>query len=91
MKILSLTLENFRSIKNMTVNFDGQDADVLGANGTGKTTIANAICWLLIDRPIDRGGGLYPQDRGDARTKPQGKHDRRTSKRAEAHPCEGLL
>ena len=40
MKILSLTLENFRSIKNMTVNFDGRDADVYGANGTGKTTIA---------------------------------------------------
>ena len=36
MKILSLTLENFRSIKNLTVNFDGRDADVLGANGTGK-------------------------------------------------------
>ena len=30
MKILSLTLENFRSIKNLTVNFDGKDADVLG-------------------------------------------------------------
>ena len=28
MKILSLTLENFRSIKNMTVNFDGRDAYV---------------------------------------------------------------
>jgi len=64
MKILSLTLENFRSIKNMTVNFDGQDADVLGANGTGKTTIANAICWLLIDRPMTEEADFTPKTEG---------------------------
>ena len=64
MKILSLTLENFRSIKNLTVNFDGRDADVLGANGTGKTTIANAICWLLIDRPMTDEADFTPKTEG---------------------------
>ena len=64
MKILSLTLENFRSIKNMTVNFDGKDADVLGANGTGKTTIANVICWLLIDRPATDEADFTPKTTG---------------------------
>ena len=64
MKILSLTLENFRSIKNMTVNFDGKNADVLGANGTGKTTIANAICWLLIDRPATEEADFTPKTEG---------------------------
>ena len=64
MKILSLALENFRSIKNMTVNFDGKDADVLGANGTGKTTIANAICWLLIDRPMTEEADFTPKTEG---------------------------
>jgi chromosome segregation ATPase len=64
MKILSLTLENFRSIKNLTVNFDGKDADVLGANGTGKTTIANAICWLLIDRPATEESDFTPKTEG---------------------------
>ena len=64
MKILSLTLENFRSIKNLTVNFDGEDADVLGANGTGKTTIANAICWLLIDRPMTDEADFTPKTEG---------------------------
>ena len=64
MKILSLTLENFRSIKNLTVNFDGEDADVLGANGTGKTTIANAICWLLIDRPATDEADFTPKTEG---------------------------
>ena len=64
MKILSLTLENFRCIKNLTVNFDGKDADVLGANGTGKTTIANAICWLLIDRPMTEEADFTPKTEG---------------------------
>ena len=64
MKILSLTLENFRSIKNMTVDFNGRDADVLGANGTGKTTIANAICWLLIDRPMTEEADFTPKTEG---------------------------
>lgn len=64
MKILSLTLENFRSIKNLTVNFDGKDADVLGANGTGKTTIANAICWMLIDRPATEEADFTPKTTG---------------------------
>ena len=64
MKILSLTIENFRGIKNMTVNFDGRDVDVLGANGTGKTTIANAICWLLIDRPATEEADFTPKTAG---------------------------
>ena len=64
MKILSLTLENFRCIKNLTVNFDGKDADVFGANGTGKTTIANAICWLLIDRPMTDEADFTPKTAG---------------------------
>ena len=64
MKILSLTLENFRSIKNLTVSFNGRDADVLGANGTGKTTIANAICWLLIDRPMTNEADFTPKTEG---------------------------
>lgn len=50
MKILSLHLENFRGIKELDIEFAGRNVDIYGANGTGKTTIANAICWLLLDR-----------------------------------------
>ena len=51
MKILTLRLENFRAIKDATYDFEGKDAAIYGDNGTGKTTIANAILWLLTDQP----------------------------------------
>lgn len=50
MKIISLHLDNFRGIKELDIEFAGHNTDIYGANGTGKTTIANAICWLLLDR-----------------------------------------
>ena len=64
MKILNLTLENFRSIKNLSIDFGGKDTDIYGANGLGKTTIANAICWLLIDRPATEEPNFDPKTTG---------------------------
>lgn len=64
MKILKLQLENFRAIKSLTLDFNGHDADIYGANGTGKTTIANAICWLLIDRPATEEADFDPKTTG---------------------------
>ena len=64
MKILSLKLENFRGIKDIEVDFEGKDTDIYGANGIGKTTIANAICWLLIDRPATEEAGFDPKTTG---------------------------
>lgn len=55
MKILNLTLQNFRGIKNLDLQLDGHDAKIFGANGTGKTTIANAVCWLMAGKPRMRG------------------------------------
>lgn len=64
MKILRLELENFRGIKNLAIDFDGKDTDIFGANGTGKTTVANAICWLLIDRPATEEPDFDPKTTG---------------------------
>lgn len=64
MKILRLELESFRGLKNLTIDFDGKDTDIFGANGTGKTTIANAICWLLIDRPATEEPDFDPKTTG---------------------------
>lgn len=51
MKILSLKLNNFRGIKDLEFDF-GDKNTIYGANGTGKTTVANAISYLITGQPI---------------------------------------
>jgi len=46
MRLLSLALRNFKGHKNLEFTFD--DITILsGANGTGKTSVFDAFCWLL--------------------------------------------
>ena len=42
MKIESVRIENFRSFKDKTINFDNYTC-FIGANGCGKSTILNAL------------------------------------------------
>lgn len=51
MKIAKMHLNDFRGIKSLSLDLMGKDAAIYGANGTGKTTIANAIIWALLDVP----------------------------------------
>lgn len=64
MKILTLRLENFRAIKDATYDFEGKAAAIYGDNGTGKTTIANAILWLLTDQPETGEKDFTPKTAG---------------------------
>ena len=64
MKILNLSLENFRGIQSQFITFGGKKIDIYGANGLGKTTIANAICWLLVDRPATEEKEFDPKTIG---------------------------
>lgn len=48
--IKTITLENFKGIRSLTIDFDGRDADISGRNATGKTTIFDAISWLLFGK-----------------------------------------
>lgn len=50
MKILSLTLKNFKGIKSFTLDTRGGNTSVYGDNATGKTTLADALYWLLFDK-----------------------------------------
>lgn len=50
MKLLSLTLENFKGTRFASFNFLGTDTDIYGENGAGKTTIADAYAWLLFGK-----------------------------------------
>lgn len=52
MKLLlkALSLKNFKGIKQFEMMFDGTEVRVYGANGTGKTTLADSFMWLLFDK-----------------------------------------
>ena len=43
MKILSLTVENFKNILNATIDFKNNLSGIYGPNGTGKTAVIEAL------------------------------------------------
>jgi DNA repair exonuclease SbcCD ATPase subunit len=45
-KFLSLTLENYKSHRNLKVNFS-ERTEASGENGKGKSTLFESPCWLL--------------------------------------------
>lgn len=49
-KIKSLTLQNFKGVKNAEIQFDGHNMLIEGENGTGKSTIFDAFTWLLFGK-----------------------------------------
>ena len=49
-RIKSLHLENFKGVKSATYQFGGKNVSVMGANATGKTTIADGLWWILFNK-----------------------------------------
>lgn len=50
MKLLRLSLQNFKGIRSFTLDLDGRSASVYGRNGLGKTTLKDAYFWLLFGK-----------------------------------------
>lgn len=50
MIIERLTLDNFKGCRHLDIHFDSKRTEIRGANGTGKTTIADAFTWLLFNK-----------------------------------------
>lgn len=50
MKLLKLTLKNFKGIRSFEFAPDGQNVSVYGTNGSGKSTLMDAFTWLLFDK-----------------------------------------
>lgn len=48
-QIKEITLTNFKGLRNEKISFE-KNTDILGANGTGKTTIMDAFLWLLFGK-----------------------------------------
>lgn len=53
MKLLKLTLENFKGHGLRVVEFSPTVTRVYGANGTGKTSLFDSFCWMLWAKDSD--------------------------------------
>ena len=49
-KILRMSLENFKCHENLTIDFEGRNTAIYGDNATGKTSIYDALTWLLFGK-----------------------------------------
>ncbi len=50
MKLFSLSLKNFKGIRDFTLDTGGEDVSIYGDNATGKTTLMDAFLWLLFGK-----------------------------------------
>lgn len=55
-KIKSLALENFKCHRNLVLDLNGGDASIYGDNATGKTSIYDALTWLLFGKDSHGNG-----------------------------------
>ena len=74
-KIKRLRLENFKCHKSLTLDFMGGNATIYGDNATGKTSVYDALTWLLFGKdsagngeknieikPLDASGEVKDHD-----------------------------
>lgn len=64
MELLTLSLENFQGLKHEKIQLDGHSASIYGRNASGKTTIFNAITWLLFGKPSTWAKNWDPKTKG---------------------------
>lgn len=50
LEIQKMRISNFKGTKEREVVFSGDVTHIAGANGTGKTTIQDAFCWVLFNQ-----------------------------------------
>ncbi len=61
MKLINLKLENFQGLKSAEFEFNGKSVNIYGDNATGKTTVFNALTWLLFDKASTGAKGFTPK------------------------------
>lgn len=61
MKLLKIRLNNFKGVREAEFAFNGNNASIYGANGTGKTTVFDAFTWLLFGKPSEDHANFSPK------------------------------
>lgn len=49
-RIYRLALDNFKGHTHLNIQFDGKNTTIYGNNGTGKTSVYDALTWLLFGK-----------------------------------------
>ena len=55
-KLISLELSNFKCHRHLRLDFDGRNATILGDNATGKSSVYDALMWLLFAKDSQGNG-----------------------------------
>ena len=55
-RIKRLALENFKCHKSLNLNFEGGNASIYGDNASGKTSVYDALTWLLFGKDSSGNG-----------------------------------
>ena len=74
-KLVSLCLENFKNHRHLKLDLNGRNASIYGDNATGKTSVYDALMWLLFSKdsagngdknlevkPLDSNGNVIDHD-----------------------------
>ena len=68
MKLLTLSLSNFKCFDSLEIDFKDNVTDIVGSNGSGKTSICDAYFWLLFGKN-SAGQELNPRPKNPKATK----------------------
>lgn len=68
MKLITLSLSNFKCFDSLEINFKDDVTDIVGSNGSGKTSICDAYFWLLFGKN-SAGQELNPRPKKPEATK----------------------
>jgi len=50
MQVQTIKIENYKAISELEINLQGHSAYLIGANGSGKTTVGNLVATLLLPK-----------------------------------------
>ena len=57
-ELIRLTVENFKGIRHLKLDLGGQSASIYGDNASGKTSVYDALTWLLFGKD-SHGQGTF--------------------------------